>query len=217
MFFPWKTKKENVKSDKRDLHICKSAPSDAGWWGRPWPKSCVSQQYGNDLLNHRSWFVSKDLYLIGTLFVGDLVHEMGKIRFLTSSKLQSKWSYFYQALEASLLGRSHAESCRVGYASAEPRFYWTSGALCKMPPSSTLPQVDMKKTIQRKKGSSLRRLCRILNDNRLFSDGASSSFCHSIGYQLNPQLSTQGRYHTVNDVKTVALCPLLVKPDYKGL
>ena len=30
MFFPWNSKKKNVKSDKRDLHICKSAPSDAG-------------------------------------------------------------------------------------------------------------------------------------------------------------------------------------------
>lgn len=152
MFFSLELKKRKCqKCDKRDVHICKSAPSDAGWWGRPWPKSSVSQQYGSDLWNHRSWFVSKDLYFIGTLFVGDLVHEMGKIRFPFSSKLPLKWSYFYQALEASLLGRSHAESCRVGYASAEPRFYWTSGALCKMPPSSTLPQVDMKKNIQRKK------------------------------------------------------------------
>ena len=89
--------------------------------------------------------------------------------------------------------------------------------LCKMSPSSTLPQVDMKKNIQRKKGSSLRRLCRILNDYRLFSDGASSSFCHSIGYYLDPQLFTQGRYHTVNDLNTVTLCPILVKPDCKGL
>lgn len=153
MFFPWNSKKENVKSDKRDVHICKSAPSDAGWWGRPWPKSSVSQQYGSDLWNHRSWFVSKDLYFIGTLFVGDLVHEMGKIRFPFSSKQPLKWSYFYQALEASLLGRSHAESCRVGYAFKQgPQFYWTSCALLdsKMP-QGQLCHRDMKKKHPKKK------------------------------------------------------------------